>query len=90
MANAKSGASSPGAYLPEAVLVETDAGAKPALCYIAHEMEPAPADPAYVERIVGPARGYGFPASYVAKLEAFWPARQAAYSQLPISTKALQ
>jgi hypothetical protein len=61
-------------YLPEAVLVEAKAGPKPALCYIAHEMADAPADPAYVERIVGPAREYGFPAEYVAKLEGFRPA----------------
>ena len=61
-----------GSYLPEAVLVETQNGAsRPALCYIAHEMEDRPADPAYVERIAGPARRFGFPDWYVRKIEAF-------------------
>jgi AIG2 family protein len=59
-------------YLPEAVLVQTrDLTWRPALCYIASEMEARPAERAYVERILRPARELGFPAWYVKKLEAF-------------------
>ena len=59
-------------YLPEAVLVQTLAGLwRPALCYLCAEMAPRPADNAYVERIVGPARSFGFPQWYLARLECF-------------------
>ena len=58
-------------YLPEAVLVETETGARPALCYICHDMDPRPADPAYVDRIVTAARKNGFPAGYVERLRSF-------------------
>jgi len=58
-------------YLPEAVLVHTRSGAhEPALCYIARMVERA-ADPAYLDRILGPARELGFPAWYLARLESF-------------------
>ena len=61
-----------GTYLPQAVFVESRDGAwRPALCYIAPEMSPAPAAPDYVDRIVGPARTLGFPAAYIARLERF-------------------
>jgi hypothetical protein len=61
-------------YLPEAVLVETRAGAwRPALCYIAPAMTSRPADGKYVERILRPARELGFPAWYVERLESFLP-----------------
>jgi hypothetical protein len=60
------------AYLPEAVLVQTLAGLwRLALCYLCPQMAPRPADNAYVERIVGPAREFGFPEWYVARLESF-------------------
>jgi hypothetical protein len=36
-------------------------------------MEPRPADPAYVDRILGPARELGFPSWYIEKLERFKP-----------------
>jgi hypothetical protein len=63
-----------GTYLPEAVLAETQDGRwRPALCYIAPEMEPRPASDDYVDRIVGPARDYGFPDWYVERLERFRP-----------------
>ena len=59
-------------YLPEAVLVETlDGRWRPALCYICPEMRPRPADGAYVDRIAGPARSYGFPEWYVRRIEGF-------------------
>jgi Gamma-glutamyl cyclotransferase, AIG2-like len=59
-------------YLPEAVLVETRDGQwQPALCYICPEMRPGPAETDYVERIAGPARAYGFPDWYVARIESF-------------------
>jgi hypothetical protein len=59
-------------YLPEAVLVHTLAGLwRPALCYLCPEMAPRPADPAYVERILRPARDLGFPQWYIARLESY-------------------
>jgi hypothetical protein len=59
-------------YLPEAVLTETlDRTWRPALCYICPDMEPRPADPDYVARILGPARQYGFPSWYLDRLARF-------------------
>ncbi|MBI3845467.1 MAG: gamma-glutamylcyclotransferase [Planctomycetes bacterium] len=61
-------------YVPEAVLVETRGGTwRPALCYICPAMEPRPAAADYVERIVAPARQFGFPEWYVARLERYRP-----------------
>jgi hypothetical protein len=61
-------------YLPEAVLAETlDGKWKPALCYICSAMDPRPATDAYIDRIVVPARGYGFPDWYIQRLESFRP-----------------
>jgi hypothetical protein len=63
-----------GTYLPEPVLVETvDGKWRPALCYIAPAPEPRPAADDYIDRIVGPARQYGFPDWYIARLESFRP-----------------
>jgi hypothetical protein len=59
-------------YLPEAVLAHTEGGGwRPALCYIAPHMVERPAESAYVERILQPARELGFPAWYIAHLESF-------------------
>ncbi len=59
-------------YLPEAVLCERlDGTLTPALCYIAPETEPAPAADDYLDRIVEPARSFGFPDWYVERLEEF-------------------
>ena len=59
-------------YYPEAVLAQTREGLwRPALCYIAPDMAEKPADRDYVNRIVNPARKYGFPDWYVAKIESF-------------------
>jgi hypothetical protein len=56
-------------YLPEAVHARTSAGAfVPALCYVCHDMQPRPAERAYVDRIVAAARAHGFPAAYVERL----------------------
>jgi hypothetical protein len=61
-------------YLPQAVLAETTAGTiRPALCYIAPQMEPRPATADYVERIVKPARQFGFPDWYLQRLQRFRP-----------------
>ena len=61
-------------YLPEAVLTETlDGKYKPALCYICPEMTPRPATNDYINRIVTPARKYGFPDWYIQHLESFRP-----------------
>jgi len=61
-------------YLPQAVLTETlDGGYKPALCYLCPAMEPRPATHDYIDRIVGPARKYGFPEWYIRRLESFRP-----------------
>ena len=63
-----------GVYLPRAVLAYTLAGqAEPALCYIASGLAPGPASAEYVARIIEPARTYGFPAWYLARLESFLP-----------------
>jgi len=63
-----------GTYLPEAVLVETRGGAwQPALCYLAPEMAPAPTTSEYLDRIVHPAKEYGFPDWYTERLEGFRP-----------------
>jgi len=62
------------AYLPEAVLTESrDGRFLPALCYVAHDMPPAPAELGYVNRIVAPAKAFGFPAWYIEHLERFRP-----------------
>jgi hypothetical protein len=61
-------------YLPHPVLVEAlEGGWRPALCYISPSMSPRAADPAYVDRIVDPARRFGFPEWYLARLESFRP-----------------
>jgi hypothetical protein len=61
-----------GIYLPHPVLVFTRSGQiEPALCYIAPALTPAPADPAYTQQILEPAREYGFPAWYLRRLESF-------------------
>ncbi len=60
-----------GTYLPEAVLVETEGGHVPALCYIAPVRPPTPPADDYLDWITGPAREYGFPAWYVERLESF-------------------
>ena len=58
-------------YLPYPVLTQMESGGWfPALCYIASEMVPQGADPAYVERIVNAAREFGFPLWYIERLEA--------------------
>ncbi len=63
-----------GVYLPRAVLAHTLSGPlEPALCYIAPSLDPGPATAAYVERIAGPARSYGFPAWYLERVESFRP-----------------
>lgn len=63
-----------GTYFPQPVVVETlDGQWRPALCYIAPTMEPKPAADDYVDRIVKPARAYGFPQWYVDRLETFRP-----------------
>lgn len=57
-------------YLPHPVLAQDSRGAwVPALCYIAPSMAPRRPDPAYVARIVGPAREFGFPEWYIRRLE---------------------
>ena len=59
-------------YLPEAVLAQTlDGKLKPALCYICPAMVDCPASPDYLDRIIGPAREFGFPAWYIERLEKF-------------------
>jgi len=61
-------------YLPQPVLVETGEGAwRPALCYIAPEMELRPAEDDYIDRIVRPARELEFPDWYVERIESFRP-----------------
>lgn len=57
-------------YLPEAVLVETRTGLlRPALCYIAPAMKPAPADPDFVRQLAQCVRETGHPDWYAAYVE---------------------
>ncbi len=59
-------------YLPEAVLCETlDGRWVPALCYIAAPLADAPATDDYLDRIIKPAREFGFPDWYIERLERF-------------------
>ncbi len=59
-------------YLPEAVLVQTsDGGWRTALCYVCHSMEASDAETAYVDRILEPARAFGFPGWYVERLAGY-------------------
>ena len=61
-------------YLPEAILTLTrDGKARPVMTYLCPHMEPRPADAAYVERIAGPARQFGFPEWYLETIERFRP-----------------
>lgn len=63
-----------GEYRPEAVLTQTGQGSwRPALCYIAPRIPPAPATDAYIDRILGSAQAYGFPSWYLERLESFRP-----------------
>ncbi len=61
-----------GKYLPEPVLVVTgDDRWLPALTYIAPELPSKPASDDYIDRLVAPARGHGFPDWYIDRLESF-------------------
>lgn len=61
-------------YLPEAVLTySADGKVRAAMTYICPAMEPRPAELAYVERIAGPGRRYGFPDRYIRRIESFRP-----------------
>ncbi len=61
-----------GNYLPEAVLVYISRNSMmPALSYISHEMEAARPETEYVDRILRPARKYGFPSHYLEHIESF-------------------
>lgn len=59
-------------YLPEAILTFTgDGKIRPAMTYICPQMDPRPAEAAYVERIARPARQLGFPDWYLERIEGF-------------------
>jgi hypothetical protein len=61
-------------YLPEAVLTySADGKVRAAMTYICPVMEQRRAELAYVERIAGPGRGYGFPDRYIQRIESFRP-----------------
>jgi cation transport regulator ChaC len=61
-------------YLPEAVLARGASGDyRPALCYVCPAMAARPAEAAYVERILAPARELGFPPAYLERLASFSP-----------------
>ena len=61
-----------GEYLPEAVIVyQLHQIYTPALCYISHNMEEGKADPAYVDRILKPAKEYRFPKWYLNHIASF-------------------
>ena len=56
-------------YLPHPVLTHSLERWRAALCYIAPAMAPGRPDPAYIDRIVRPARAFGFPQWYIDRLE---------------------
>jgi hypothetical protein len=61
-----------GTYLPEAVFIETDSGRWiSSLCYVASIRPPTRPAADYLDWIIGPAREYGFPDSYIERLESF-------------------
>lgn len=61
-------------YFPEAVLVQTDAGAAvPAMTYLCSTLSGATPEAAYVGNLVSAAEGLGLPASYVAHIKSFLP-----------------
>ena len=61
-----------GTYLPHPVNVElADGVLRPALCYIGRDIKPGSPKPGYIERILAPARAFGFPEWYIAHLERF-------------------
>jgi hypothetical protein len=63
-------------YLPQAILtVLRDGKIRPAMTYLCPHMVPRPADAAYVERLTAPARRFGFPEWYLARIESFRPGR---------------
>jgi hypothetical protein len=57
-------------YLPESVLAATlDGALRPALCYVAHHMADAPADPAFVNQLAQCVRTMGLPDWYASHVE---------------------
>ena len=62
-----------GSYHPHPVVVDGSEGSAPvpALCYISHDMVPAPAVPEYVDRVLKPAVAAGFPAEYLEHIRSF-------------------
>jgi hypothetical protein len=62
----------PADYEPRAVIVHSaadDLKSWPALCYITHNRVPAPPTDEHLRRVIEPARAYGFPDWYLARLE---------------------
>jgi cation transport regulator ChaC len=63
-----------GTYLPHPVNVElADGSLRAALCYLGSVLGTGSPRADYVERIVAPARLFGFPAWYIARLVSFRP-----------------
>jgi len=59
-------------YRPEPVIVRTRGGKiVPAICYISENMSADAPDNAYIDRILKPAKNYGFPDWYIDHIEAF-------------------
>ena len=52
-------------------IIFVDRPRRVALCYMAPSLRPAPPDPAYVRRILEPARQCGFPDWYLKRIESF-------------------
>jgi len=62
------------AYSPEPVIVRTRGGKiVPALTYMADEMTKGTATQEYINRILKPAKSYGFPSWYLERIESFRP-----------------
>ncbi|MBV9959958.1 MAG: gamma-glutamylcyclotransferase [Acidobacteria bacterium] len=57
-------------YLPEAVVAETlDEALRPALCYIAPQMDEQPPEPEYVQQLAAAVRELGLPEWYASRIE---------------------
>lgn len=59
-------------YNPEPVIIRTRGGKiVPALTYLSVDLTPGFADSDYIDRILKPAKNYGFPRWYLERIEAF-------------------
>jgi hypothetical protein len=61
-----------GVFLPEAVIVETQNGLLPAMCYMPPARGNKPPDGEYVQQLIDAAKEHNFPVWYVDHLNSFY------------------